>query len=384
MSNWSEERRRNQAAEAEQRRMDKDAAAERALKMRAAEDDRRRANRQADKAEARAEKQQARRDKRERRRERAQAWTKHTTPRALYSRGTVALVTASVLASLPAQVAHFASLSLMLVTVPFALEGAAWVAAFGVMYADEQRLPAWVRWLLRGMCLSAAGYAAWINYGYGMQTAPAVGYGLASVSLLGPLFFEVRQWVTTITVDPKERERKAEAKARAKHDKRRRSHHKDVVQLAERLVSAAPFGTLAREDAFTAAWQIFYGSETPGMTPAMHAQQLAARKGLADAMDAANGSTVSARGVLLQRLHPAPAALLSASENPQVESQMPPTGERPTKARPKALKQAGEDGRRSNGGTPPRRQPGRVKYHPLANTAAADTARQIAAVNGSH
>lgn len=378
MSSWSDERRRNRAADAEQRRLDQDAAAERAVKLRAAEDERRRANRQADKAEVRAEKQQRRRDKRERRRERAQAWTKNTTPGVVYRRGTLALVAASALASLPAQIAHFVSVSLMLLPLPFALEGAAWVMAAGVAYADEKGLPVWVRWLLRGLCLSAAGYAAAINYGYGVQTAPAVGYGLAAVSLLGPLFFEVRQWVTTLTFDAAEKKRRGEAKARAKHEKQRWKDHKDVVKLARRLVSAAPYGTLALEDAFVAAWQIFYGTETPGMTPAMHAQQLAARKALADAMDAANGSPISVRSQLLQRLHPVPSVLLSAPGSSQVASDLPPTSERPQKVPQKGGRKMPPPHRRTKGDS--------VPFSSVAKVEAAlergGSPRRIPAVNG--
>jgi hypothetical protein len=376
MSSWSEERRRNQAADAEQRRLDQDAAAERRAKARALEDERRRSSRQADKAEARSEKQQKRKDKRERRRERAQAWTKNTRPGVVYQRGTLALVTASALASLPAQIAHFAVISLMLLPLPFALEGAAWVMAAGVAHADEKGLPAWVRWLLRTFCLAAAGFAAWINYGYGVETAPAAGYGLAAVSLLGPLFFEVRQWVTTLTVDAGEKKRRGEAKARAKHDRARYRHHKDVVKLARRLVSAAPYGALALEDAFTAAWEIFYGTGTPGMTPALHAQQLASRKSLAEAMDEANGSPISNRSRLLEMLHPAPAALASGSESPQVAAQIPPASERPQDKPRKGAK--------AKPVPPVRRKGDALPFHPLAKVAAADTARQLTAVNGTH
>lgn len=380
MSSWSEERRRNAAADAEQRRLDQDAAAERRAKARALEDERRRSNRKADQAERRTEQQQRRRDKRERRRERAQAWTKNTTPGVIYRRGTLALVTASALASLPAQIAHFAAISLMLLPLPFALEGAAWVMAAGVAHADEKGLPAWVRWLLRTFCLAAAGFAAWINYGYGVETAPAAGYGLAAVSLLGPLFFEVRQWVTTLTVDAGEKKRRGEAKARAKHDRARYRHHKDVVTLARRLVSAAPYGALALEDAFTAAWEIFYGTGTPGMTPALHAQQLASRKSLADAMDEANGSPISARGRLLERLHPAPSVLLSAPGSSQVASDLPPTSESPQKTAQKGGRKAPPPHRRSKGDA--------VPFHPIAKTEAAiergGSPRRIPAVNGHH
>jgi hypothetical protein len=280
MSTWSEERRKNAAAEAEQRRLDDDAKAERHARARAAEDARRRDNAAAGKAQRRAEKQQRRRDRAARRRERAQAWGKNTTPEAIYRRGTLALVTASALASLPAQVIHFTAISAILLPLPFALEGAAWVMAAGVAYADSRHLPGWVRWMLRALCLTAAGYAASINYQYGLTKAPAAGYGLAAVSLLGPLFFEVRQWVMTLSAGSRTPQQKAAAKARAVHAKRRRKDHKDVTAVAARLLSAAPFGTLAEEDAFRTAWRIINGVATPGMTPALHAQAARSRAAL--------------------------------------------------------------------------------------------------------
>jgi len=294
----------------------------------------------------------------------------------VYQRGTLALVAASVAASLPAQIMHFAALSLWLVTLPFALEGAAWVMAAGVAYADEKNLPAWVRWLLRGLCLTAAGYAGWINYDYGMQTNPAVGYGLAAVSLLGPLVFEIRQWVMNLSFDAGEKKKRGEAKARARHDRARYRHHKDVVKLARRLVSAAPYGSLALEDAFTAAWEILYGTATPGMTPAMHAQQLASRQALATAMDEANGSPISARSTLLQRLHPAPSALVSGPGSSQVASDLPPTPEKGQKGERKAPPLH----RRTKGDS--------VPFHALARTEAAlergGSPKRITVANGHH
>lgn len=286
MSSWSEERRLNAAADAEQRRKDKVADDERRAKLREVEDQRRRANRIADQAEQRAEQQQRRRDGRDRRRERAQAWAKHTAPGVLFQRGVLALVTASALASLPAQIIHFAAISLMLLPIPFALEGAAWVMAAGVAHADEKGLPAWVRWLLRGLCVSAAGFAAWINYGYGSAIAPAAGYGLAAVTLLGPLVFEVRQWVSTLTVKSSKGPSRAELKAKRKHDRKRNRHHKGVVRIARKLVTAAPYGSLPFEDAFRSAWEIVNGTKVPGMTPALHAQEARSRKALADSLTA--------------------------------------------------------------------------------------------------
>ncbi|MER5915886.1 hypothetical protein ABT124_37100 [Streptomyces sp. NPDC001982] len=379
-TDWRSARRADKAAEAEQRRRDQDADAERRLRVQAAEDERRRAARQADKTERRAEEQQKRRDRRDRRRERAQAWAKNTTPENVYKRGTLALVAASALASLPAQVAHFAAISLMLLPLPFALEGAAWVMAAGVAYADERKLPAWVRWLLRALSMSAAAYAASINYSYGMQTAPAVGYGLAAVTMLGPLFFEVRQWVTTLSFDPAERKMRTEAKARAAHAKKRRKDHKSVLRLAERLVSAAPFGTLDLEDAFAAAWEIVHGTRAPGMTPALHAQAHASRKALATAFDSANGSPVSTRGRLLELLHPAPLSVVEAAAKQQVATDLPPASKKSQKTSAKGARRQPPPHRRTKGDALP--------FHPAAKTEAAlergGAPGRITAVNGHH
>jgi hypothetical protein len=252
--------------------------------------------------------------------------------------------------------------------------------AAGVAYADERQLPAWVRWLLRGLCLTAAGYAASINYSYGAHIDPAVGYGLAAVTLLGPLFFEVRQWVSTLTVDAGEKKRRAQEKARAKHEKDRRKDHEQVVKLAKRLVSAAPFGTLELEDAFVAAWEIFYGTSIPGMTPAMHAQLLASRQDLAAAMDEANGAPISTRGRLLQVLHPAPSVLISGPGSSQVASDLPPSSEKPQKAAQKGGRKAPPPHRRTKGDA--------VPFHPIAKTEAAlergGSPRRIPAANGHH
>ncbi|MGW5582857.1 hypothetical protein [Streptomyces sp. NPDC003857] len=365
MSSWHEERRADKVVDAEQRRQ------ERLFEAKLRRDERRK-----DREEKRSDEAQSRRDKADRRRARASRREKSLTPENVYKRGTLALVTASALASLPAQIAHFASISLMLLPMPFALEGAAWVMQAGVAYADARKLPGWVRGMMRILSLSAAGYAAWINYDYGSHIAPAVGYGLAAVTLLGPLYFDVRQWVTTLTFDAAERKQRAQAKARAKHEKRRKKDHKQVVNLAEKLVSAAPFGTLMFEDAFTCAWEIKYGTRTPGMTPALHAEAHASRKALADAMDAANGSPVSTRSRLLELLHPDPVGRFVTPGKSQVVTDLSPSvkgaGEKPQKA---ARKQPPPH-RRTKGDS--------VPFSPIAKNQHSHEARQRLAVNGHH
>lgn len=378
MSSWFEERRADKAADAEQRRRDEE------HRSRLRREEAREA-----KKEQREEKAQRRRDKAARRQARAARREKTLTPGNVYRKGTLILVALSALASLPAQIIHFVQIYWMLFPIGPALEGAAWVMAAGVAYADEKKLAPWVRWLLRALSMGAAGYAAHINYGYGMSLAggdvglsateaAAVGWGLAAVTMLGPLFFEVRQWVITLSFDAGERKRRAEERTRARHEKRRRKHHKDVVKLAERLVSAAPYGTLKFEDAFTAAWEIKHGTQTPGMTPALHAEKLASNKALADALDAVNGSPVSVRGRLLERLHPAPSVLISGPGSSQVASDLPPSSERPQKVAQKGGRKAPPPHRRTPGDS--------VPFHRIAKTEAAlergGTPRRIPAVNG--
>lgn len=302
MSTWSDERRLNQAAEAAERRKDDVARDDRRRKDQAADDQRRRDLRRLDREEKRADKARTRLDRQRRRQARAARREKTLTPANIYRRGTLALVTASALASLPAQIAHFGGISYWLLPIPFALEGAAWVMNAGVAYADERKLAAWVRWLMRAFAMVAAGYAASINYGYGqhlpgltLDQAHAAGYGLAAVTVGGPLLFEVRQWVTTLAASTLTPKQKADAKARAAHEKQRRRDHKGVITLANQLISAAPFGTLSDEDAFRTAWEIHTGIRQPGMTPALYRQAVAARKALAESLAAKTPEAVETR-----------------------------------------------------------------------------------------
>lgn len=365
MSSWREERRLDSAAEAAERRRD----AEHQAQLR-------REERRKDREETREVKAQERRDKTSRRQARAARREKTLTPGNVYRRGTLALVAASALASLPAQVAHFVSISLMLLPLPFALEGAAWVMAAGVAYADERKLPAWVRWLLRGLSMGAAGYAAHINYAYGAQTNASVAWGLAGVTVMGPAVFEIRQWVSTLSaaaIDPKKR---AEEKARTRHEKRRRRHHGDVVKLARTLVSAAPYKTLSFEEAFASAWEIKHGTRTPGMTPALHAQALASRKALAEAMDAANGSPISARGRLLELLHPVSFVRTESDEKQQVATDLSTLSSTPADKAAKGARRTPPPHRRTKGDS--------VPFSPVAKKQHSHEARARLAVNGHH
>lgn len=252
MSSWFEERRADKAQDAKQRRED-----------RAFESTLRREESREAKKERRDDEAQKRRDKAARRQARVARREKTLTPGNVYRKGTLGLVGLSALASLPAQILHFVAIHWSLSPIGPALEGAAWVMAAGVAYADEKKFPVWVRWLLRILSLSAAGFAANINYQYGLSLvqhgldladAKTAGLGLAAVTLGGPLFFEVRQWVLTLTASVLDPKKQAEAKARDKHEKRRRKTFKEVAARQDELLLAAPFGTLKPEEAWARAW----------------------------------------------------------------------------------------------------------------------------------
>jgi hypothetical protein len=117
------------------------------------------------------------------------------------------------------------------------------------------------------------------------------------------------------------------AKERAGHEKRRRKHHKDVAALADRLLSAAEYGTLTFEEAFNAAWSIKHGTAKPGMTPELHAVANRSQERLAAALEPSKGDAQSIRTALLERLtNPLP------DPSPLFESGAAPL---PIKGRPK-------------------------------------------------
>lgn len=287
MSTWSEERRRNLAADAEQRRIDTEHRSRLLREEQAAAAQFEREQRNRDKEEKRRDKQRRQKERQQRRTDRANAFT----PDRLYGRGTFTIVAASAIASLPAQFMHFGHISPILLTIPIALEGAAWAMFAGVAYADERQLHPGIRWAMRGMSMGFAGFAAWINWLYGKSLASSVGEAeatvvaaaLAAVTMLGPFLFEVRQWVKTLSaasVNPKAR---AEAKARKKHVKERGKTFKKVAARQEQIMLAAPFGTVDSEAAWRQAWADVEGAK-PGITAEVVAGRITAEAAVTEAV----------------------------------------------------------------------------------------------------
>lgn len=265
-----------------------------------------------------------------------------------------------------------------LVAAPALLEGFALVLAAGAAWAVAHRrdvLPYRV-----GIMFGAA-IAATINLRGGL-TNPAIGFnaGLigAVASLGGPIVLMAYEHGIAQKADgiPSWRERRAaqkkaeeeqaakdaakaereaaaakaaEEKAAAKaaaeaeqnrKDEGRKNGHEDVWKVAEALRSARGLPVVS-DTLWAEAWLLVTGSTKVGIRPEIEAASRSARQLMKDAIE-----------------HP-----LSL-----VESQMSPREKRDPNA---------PDGRRFNGGTPPRRTPGdTTPYHPAAGFAASETARQ--------
>lgn len=139
--------------------------------------------------------------------------------------------------------------------------------------------------------------------------------------------------------DKKARDAAAEAEQK-RRDADRKKDHDDVWDVADALRSARGLATVT-EQLWADAWYRVTGSKTVGVRPEMEAQSRAAH----DRMRAALDGSLS-----------------------QVESQTSPRVKRAPDA---------PDGRRFNGGAPPRRTPGdTAPYHPAAGFAASETARR--------
>jgi hypothetical protein len=259
-----------------------------------------------------------------------------------------------------------------LIAAPALLEGLALVLAAGAAWAVAHRRD--VAPFRVGIMISAA-IAAAINM-HGGITTPAIGFnaGLigAIASLGGPIVLMAYEQGIAQQADgiPSRRERraatrakkqaetarekarreKAEAEAAAAHaknlaesrareeqrrrDEDRKTSHEDVWKVADAMRSARG-AQYVTEQIWADAWYRVTGCKTVGITPEIEAQSRAAQ-----------------------------ARMKTAAEMPilgdlsQVESQ---------KARPAKKNPDAPDGRRFNGGTPPRRTAGdTAPYSPLA------------------
>jgi hypothetical protein len=280
-----------------------------------------------------------------------------------------------VLVSLPLQIMAFWSPKApFLLVAPLVLEGLAWALLKGAEAAIDDHRPSWHYRALAG---AVALFAASVNFLHGSQTyGMGTGLGGAFCSLAGPLVWDLHEHGRILRRDhkPTRAQRRATARKAAADAAAKRAAELVAAerlealettravqwpQVWERAVAlAAAVGELhPSEPTWKRAWDDTQGAPL-GDTAASIAAKVAAKTAAKDA--AKDQATTPAK-----------------VEKPQVDSQLP------APARPSA--RSGVDGRRTNGGTPPRQSASTYpRYSVAARRAmslAARTRRQQAAAS---
>ncbi|WP_424891175.1 DUF2637 domain-containing protein [Streptomyces sp. XH2] len=273
LSSWQEQRRRDRLADREQDRADKAALA-----------GERREDRRLEREQDRADRAAARSEKRQDKAYRAERWRS----RRAWIVGHGALMCTGIVmtcAIVPALAAQFTALStagvgpLLAALLASMLEGGAWAATFGAAEAARHGRPTG---RYRAATWACAVVAAAINFSHGSHD-----YGLwLGVVLAVASLFAVGMWELHLNGShaPSREERE-----RIRHQRRRQWHHRKVCRVADRLITAAPHGTLTAEEAFIAAWRIRHGT-SPGLTAQLLADRLAAEAGLGAVVEEAADS----------------------------------------------------------------------------------------------
>lgn len=282
MSNWTQERRLDRAAEAEQDRKSQQQMFEAQLQAKQIEAEQKRLDKAEAAEQARKDAEMKRRQKREEQRQRvakkeaaklAAAAKRARLLRWLKANPATLFVAFVMVASIvPAIISQIGALSGARVNVALAallaamLEGGAWAVTFMGKQAEDTgretrkyRIAGW----------SLAGMAGSVNLWHGLEQYKDhvwVAVVLGASSLFAFFIWDMK----THGSDGPTRAEKRDAKARAKHLAKRRSHHKDIAKEADRLMSALPFGSITEEDAFAAAWRIRNGAE-PGLSAEVYA-----------------------------------------------------------------------------------------------------------------
>ncbi|MFD7235071.1 hypothetical protein ACFWAT_07145 [Streptomyces syringium] len=267
---WREQRRQDRLSEREQDRADKAAQAEARREARRLE----REQDRADRAAARGEKRQDKAERAARCRD-ARGWV--VANGALICTGVV-----MGCAIVPALAAQFTALAtaglgpLLAALLAAMLEGGAWAATFGAAKAARDDQPTG---RYRAATWASALVAAGVNFWHGSRDYGLwLGVVLAAASLFAVGMWELHLHGTHAAT--------REERQRVRHERRRRWHHRKVCRTADRLITAAPYGTLPAENAFAAAWRVRHGA-APGLTAGLVADRLAAESRLGVVVESA-------------------------------------------------------------------------------------------------
>lgn len=299
----------------------------------------------------------------EARREAAAAKAKAEKSAGEWKAAAKAIAILCVIVSLPLQImAFWDPHAWFLVAAPFVLEGVAWALLKGAEAAIDDNRPSWHYRL--GALLQAL-IAAGINYAHGSEVyGIATGIGGALCSLIGPMIWDLHENGRIAKRDgrpTRAERRRARREARAeKHrvkkvNKAREDRDSEVWERA--LDLAAALGELVpSEKTYRRAWVEIHGTQELGSTASRIAHTRAQKRAVRAAF---NGALKDA--------------------DSQVDSQTPPDGEDssegPSKGAKKRVRKGGPDGRKRNGGTPPKRRAGTVEYSQIARSEMSHRAR---------
>ncbi|MFJ9662853.1 hypothetical protein ACIRPR_33500 [Streptomyces griseoflavus] len=255
MSNWSEQRRLDKAADREQDREDKRLAIEGRL-----EAERLRAEETRKNAETEAKL------KRQRDAEKAKSKALRKQQQAAARKRALAAVTAHMpIAGIPVvaasmamawggqyEAAHAAGFGAYSIGVPLMLEGLTLTLATLTSAAMTAKKPhaSLMTWTWASAFVAAAlnGYGHIIEGGPGAVLKAVV---FAVASLVGVFLW----WrVATAHTATRTRAERAEDRRRAKHSEDRRKRFKEVAERANDIMLAHPYGTVTEEDAWRTAW----------------------------------------------------------------------------------------------------------------------------------
>lgn len=307
------------------------------------------------------------REREDKRREEIKAKAKAEKSAKEWKAAAKAVAAVCIVVSLPLQImAFWDPHAWFLVAAPFVLEGVAWALLKGAEAAIDDGRPSWH---YRLGALIQALIAAGINYAHGSEVyGVATGIGGALCSLIGPMIWDLHEHGRIAKRDGKpsraqrrkERREKRAEKNRVKKVNEARADRDEVVWERALDLAAALGELVPSEKTYRRAWVEVHGTSELGSTAARIAHTRAQKRAV--------------RKAQYGRLEDS-----ETEEESQVDSQTPPgdedSAEGVSKGRKKRAKKGGEDGRKRNGGTPPKRRAGTVAYSEVARNQMSHEAR---------
>lgn len=322
MSTWTEQRRLDRAAEAEQAREDRRLELEAAQAAKDAAATRRRADeafrREEERKAADAKRRQQREEQRQRDAKKAGAKAAAAAKRARMIRWlkanpvTLFVSFVMVCSIVPAVISQVVSLAdagvfvLLAALLSAMLEGTAWALTFMGKQAEDAGRPAGKYRTATWVTAFLAAAVQWWHWSEALPEHPWVAWVFAGSSIVAIYLWDMK----THGSHGKTRAERRRERARRKHAAARRKHHKDIAAEADRLIAALPFEAISEEDAFAAAWRIRKGAE-PGLSAEVYAAATNSRVQLGAAFELGEHvrPELLRNGMMAAALNPLPGVL---------------------------------------------------------------------------